>query len=78
MRAIEKKGELQNFLETHQPDIVCFQETKAKPEQLEFLEEKFPEYQKFYHSAEKAGYAGTDIIEGIYKSFKVQKVYVKK
>ena len=24
-----------------------------------------------------AGYAGTDIIEGIYKSFKVQKVYVK-
>lgn len=25
-----------------------------------------------------AGYAGTDIIEGIYKSFKVEKVYVKK
>jgi len=25
-----------------------------------------------------AGYAGTDIIEGIYKSFKVQKVYVKR
>ena len=25
-----------------------------------------------------AGYAGTDIIEGIYKSFKVDKVYVKK
>ena len=25
-----------------------------------------------------AGYAGTDIIEGIYKSFSVQKVYVKK
>ncbi|MEM4271653.1 MAG: hypothetical protein QXD13_01005 [Candidatus Pacearchaeota archaeon] len=24
-----------------------------------------------------AGYAGTDIIEGIYKSFAVQKVYVK-
>jgi len=23
-----------------------------------------------------AGYAGTDILEGIYKSFKVQKVYV--
>jgi len=61
MRAIEKKGELQKFLKTHQPDIVCFQETKAKPEQLEFLEEKFPEYQKFYHSAEKAGYAGTAI-----------------
>ena len=25
-----------------------------------------------------AGYAGTDILEGIYKSFKVGKVYVKK
>ena len=25
-----------------------------------------------------AGYAGTDIIESIYKSFKVEKVYVKK
>ena len=25
-----------------------------------------------------AGYAGTDIIEGIYKSFKVEKVYVRK
>ena len=24
-----------------------------------------------------AGYAGTDILEGIYKSFNVQKVYVK-
>lgn len=24
-----------------------------------------------------AGYAGSDILEGIYKSFKVQKVYVK-
>ena len=25
-----------------------------------------------------AGYAGTDILEGIYKSFQVQKVYLKK
>ena len=25
-----------------------------------------------------AGYAGTDILEGIYKSFRVQKTYVKK
>lgn len=25
-----------------------------------------------------AGYAGTDILEGIYKSFQVQKVYIKK
>jgi len=25
-----------------------------------------------------AGYAGTDILEGIYKSFKIDKVYVRK
>ncbi len=25
-----------------------------------------------------AGYAGTDILEGVYKSFKVEKVYLKK
>ena|SRR3989344_733252 len=25
-----------------------------------------------------AGYAGTDILEGIYKSFKVEKTYIKK
>ena len=25
-----------------------------------------------------SGYAGTDIIEGIYKSFKIEKVYVKR
>ena len=25
-----------------------------------------------------AGYAGTDILEGLYKSFKVQKTYVKR
>ena len=25
-----------------------------------------------------AGYAGTDILEGIYKSFKVDKVYIRK
>lgn len=31
-----------------------------------------------YRLALLAGYAGTDILEGIYKSFKVQKVYVKR
>ena len=31
-----------------------------------------------YRLALLAGYAGTDILEAIYKSFKVEKVYVKK
>ena len=31
-----------------------------------------------YRLALLAGYAGTDILEGIYKSFKVQKTYVRR
>jgi len=31
-----------------------------------------------YRLALLAGYAGTDILEGIYKSFQVQKVYVER
>lgn len=30
-----------------------------------------------YRLSVLAGYAGTDILEGIYKSFKVEKVYIK-
>ncbi len=31
-----------------------------------------------YRLALLAGYAGTDILEGIYKSFKVEKIYLRK
>jgi len=31
-----------------------------------------------YRLAALAGYAGTDILEGIYKTFKTDKIYVKK
>ncbi len=36
IRAIEKKGELDNFLNTYNPDILCIQETKAQKEQLDY------------------------------------------
>ncbi len=61
VRAVERKGELQNLIEKYLPDVLCLQEIKAKPEQLEFLEKKFPQFEKFYNSAEKPGYAGTAI-----------------
>jgi exodeoxyribonuclease-3 len=61
LRAVHKKGDLKNFLEKFSPEIICFQEIKAKPDQLTFLEEEFPDYTKWYHSADKAGYAGTGI-----------------
>jgi len=58
LRAVERKEALGQFLNDHQPDILLLQETKSKPEQVEFLEPIYPNYTKFYHSAEKPGYSG--------------------
>ncbi|MCD5389965.1 MAG: exodeoxyribonuclease III [Candidatus Pacebacteria bacterium] len=56
-----KPGTL-NFIKTENADIVCFQETKAQPEQIEELElfKKYPFH--YWHSAEKKGYSSTGII----------------
>ena len=35
IRAVEKKGLFAPFLADQQPDILCLQETKAQPEQVE-------------------------------------------
>lgn len=61
IRAVERKGELETFLTQHDPDIFLIQETKAKPEQLNAIIKKYDQYEQFYHSAEKPGYAGTAI-----------------
>lgn len=62
IRAVEKKGDFERFLTAHQPDILCLQETKAKPEQVEEeMGEKYPEYEQYWYSADKAGYSGTAI-----------------
>ncbi len=58
IRAVERKGDLQRFLEKHDPDILCLQETKAEPGQVEL---DLPEYTEYWHSAEKKGYSGTAI-----------------
>lgn len=69
IRAVVKKGELQRFIEKYDPDILCLQETKAQQGQALI---DLPEYQEFWHSAEKKGYSGTAIftkkepIEAIY------------
>lgn len=66
IRAVEKKGLLQPFLEKHTPDILCIQETKAQEEQVaDVFEEKYPEYTQFWHSAERKGYSGTAIFTKI-------------
>ncbi len=58
IRAVERKGLLQPFLDEHQPDILCIQETKAQEDQVDI---DFPEYEEYWHSAEKKGYSGTAI-----------------
>lgn len=59
IRAVLKKG-FADFITTEQPDILCLQETKARPEQVE-LPLEFGGYQTFWNSAEKPGYSGTAI-----------------
>lgn len=58
IRAIIKKGEFHKYLEEYKPDILCLQETKAHPEQVEL---ELPGYQQYWNAAEKKGYSGTAI-----------------
>jgi exodeoxyribonuclease III len=58
IRAVIRKGDFQSFMEAHQPDILCLQETKAKQEQVK---PDLPEYLEYWNSAEKGGYSGTAI-----------------
>ncbi len=62
IRAVIRKGALQDFVAQYQPDILCLQETKAKQGQAEI---DFPEYEEIWNSAERAGYSGTAIFTKI-------------
>ncbi len=62
LRAILKKGSLQDFIESNSPDILCLQETKAKQGQAEI---DFSEYEEIWNSADRAGYSGTAIFTKI-------------
>jgi len=58
LRAVLKKNFLE-FLAAEQPDILCLQETKCTPDQVEQL---WPaSYTTFWNCAEKKGYSGTAI-----------------
>ena len=60
IRAAQRKG-FEDWLATECPDIVCLQETKASPDQLEESLVENDNYYSFYASAEKKGYSGTAI-----------------
>lgn len=58
LRACLTKGFL-DFAVQSDADVICLQETKLQPEQVEFT---LPGYQMFWNSAEKKGYSGTAIL----------------
>ena len=58
IRAVLKKGDFQRFLDKHDPDILCLQETKAEQSQVEV---DLPQYEEYWNSALKKGYSGTAI-----------------
>lgn len=58
IRAVLKKNNFYPFLETHRPDILCLQETKAERGQVEV---DLPGYHEYWNSAIKKGYSGTAI-----------------
>jgi exodeoxyribonuclease-3 len=59
IRAVQKKGLWDSFIAAEQPDIICLQEIKAKPEQIDI---NVFGYSPVWHSAEKPGYSGTAIL----------------
>ena len=73
LRAVHNKGALESFIKKENPDIILFQEIKAREEQLhETLTDDT--FIRFYNSAEKAGYSGVAIWvhprnKKIFKSF---------
>jgi len=57
LRAVAKKGFL-DWLKEFSPDILCLQETKCHPAQLDKELLKPFDYESFWSSAEKKGYSG--------------------
>lgn len=62
IRAAIKKGFL-NWLQQANPDVICIQETKAQPEQLNMMDFELAGYPYHYwFSAQKKGYSGVAIL----------------
>lgn len=62
IRAVIRKGALQEFITKHNPDILCLQETKAQQGQAVI---DFEGYEEYWNSADKLGYSGTAIFTKI-------------
>ena len=75
LRAVMKKGALQSFLDTYHPDILCLQEIKCKPEQLDY---DIPGYKILWNPAHRPGYSGTAMLFSEHKGsrFANKKTYI--
>src|ERR1035437_5321064 len=51
-----------HWLQTESPDVLCLQETKAQPDQIDTMLFAKMGYTTFIHSAEKKGYSGVAIL----------------
>ncbi len=56
IRAVLNK-DFEKSIKKENPDVLCLQETKAHPDQVDELLKQYPHH--FWNSAEKKGYAGT-------------------
>jgi exodeoxyribonuclease-3 len=61
IRSALSKGWLE-WLKAADPDIVCLQEIKANPDQLDLAVFEAAGYHHFWHPAEKKGYSGVAIL----------------
>lgn len=61
IRAAVKKG-LMEWLDAANPDVLCLQETKAQPDQIDHELIRDTGYHGYYHSAQKKGYSGVAIL----------------
>src|SRR3989344_3396306 len=58
IRATLKKGFL-DFVRNENPDILCLQETKAHPDQVDIQLKEYPSH--YWNSAERKGYSGVAV-----------------
>ena len=61
IRAAINKGFIE-WLQAANPDVLCIQETKAQPEQIDMEALAAAGYKTYAHSAQKKGYSGVAIL----------------
>ena len=61
VRAITKKDFFDDF-SNMDPDIICFQETKAQDDEVKTALSKITQYHQYYNSAERKGYSGVAVL----------------